>query len=474
MTPFVEGWDFVETLGEGAYGEVKLAVNRDTQEAIAVKIIDLEKAAEKDCYDNVRKEICIHRMLQDVHVIRFYGQRTEGKKQYLFLECASGGELFDRIEPDVGMPLHQAQRYFKQLIDGVEYLHKQGVTHRDIKPENLLLDADDNLKISDFGFATVFRHKGKERPLGRRCCGTPPYVAPEVLSDGEYRAEPADIWSCGIVLIAMLAGELPWDQPTKKYKEYVDWTYGRLHRTPWTKMDPLSLGFLEKILVENPKRRLTIPLMKKEKWYTRSFTLARSPREGCSPGDTPTGTAPFKRRCTEADVISPIRSRRNQDHISASQPEPRRLDSGIGSGDLESVEDDERTLNGLCFSQPVHLDHMLLSTQMQCTPGASQTPFQRLVKRMTRFHTKKTPDKTLKKLKEVLDSLKYNFAVNSQSQVTIYTADRRQNKLSIKVNLIDMSSSLLVDFRLSKGDGLEFKRHFLKIKAQMKDIIDRG
>lgn len=141
---------------------------------------------------------------------------------------------------------------------------------------------------------------------------------------------------------------------------------------------------------------------------------------------------------------------------------------------MEDV-DDEATVNGLCFSQPVHLDHMLLSTQMQSTPGASQVknPFQRLVRRMTRFHTKKSADKTLHKLKEVLDHLKYNFSVNSPRQVTIFTTDRRQNKLSVKVNLIDMHPSLLVDFRLSKGDGLDFKRHFLKIKAQLKDIIDR-
>lgn len=469
MTPFVEGWDFVETLGEGAYGEVKLAVNRETEQAIAVKIIDVEKAA--DCYDNVRKEICIHRMLQDVHVIRFYGQRTEGKKQYLFLECAGGGELFDRIEPDVGMPLSQAHRYFRQLIEGVEYLHKQGVTHRDIKPENLLLDADDNLKITDFGLSTVFRHKGKERLLGK-CCGTPPYVAPEVLLKGEYRAEPADIWSCGIVLVAMLAGELPWDEPTKSNKEYNDWLNGRVNRTPWCKMDPQSLDFLSEILVENAKRRLTIPQIKKERWFSRSISTSRSPRDGCSPGNTPTGTGTFKRRCTEADVSSPQRPKRHKDHISASQPEPRRLDSGIGSGALELV-DDEATVNGLCFSQPVHLDHMLLSTQMQSTPGTSQSPFQSLVKRMTRFHTKRSADKTLHKLKEVLDKLKYSFTVNSPRQVTILTTDRRQNKLSVKVNLIDMHPSLLVDFRLSKGDGLDFKRHFLKIKAQLKDIIDR-
>lgn len=97
-----------------------------------------------------------------------------------------------------------AQKYFKQLLYGIEYLHEKGVAHRDIKPENLLLDRNDNLKISDFGMATVFRLRGIERTLDKRC-GTLPYLAPEVL-EKPYHARPADIWSCGIVLVAMLAG----------------------------------------------------------------------------------------------------------------------------------------------------------------------------------------------------------------------------------------------------------------------------
>lgn len=102
------------------------------------------------------------------------------------------------------MPVCQAQRYFKQLISAVEYLHSKGVAHRDLKPENLLLDEHDNLKVSDFGMATVYRLHGKERSLENKC-GTLPYVAPEVLS-GFYHAEPADIWSCGIILVALLTG----------------------------------------------------------------------------------------------------------------------------------------------------------------------------------------------------------------------------------------------------------------------------
>lgn len=102
------------------------------------------------------------------------------------------------------MPAWEAQKYFRQLLLAVEYLHSKGIAHRDIKPENLLLDGAGNLKVTDFGMATVFRLRGVERRLDKRC-GTLPYLAPEVLH-GPYRAQPTDIWSCGIVLVAMLAG----------------------------------------------------------------------------------------------------------------------------------------------------------------------------------------------------------------------------------------------------------------------------
>ena len=110
-----------------------------------------------------QKEICVHKLLKHRNIVQCYGSRIEGDSQFIFLEYCSGGELFDRIEPDVGMPEAKAQKFFQQLISGVEYLHKKGVAHRDLKPENLLLDENDALKISDFGMGTVFRHHGKER-----------------------------------------------------------------------------------------------------------------------------------------------------------------------------------------------------------------------------------------------------------------------------------------------------------------------
>lgn len=155
---------------------VKLLINRQSGEAVAMKMVDLKK--HPDASVSVKKEVCIQKALQHSHILRFFGQRSQANIEYIFLEYAAGGELFDRIgefffrefreelnlnfcfpsEPDVGMPQQEAQRYFKQLMSGVEYLHMRGIAHRDLKPENLLLDDNDNIKISDFGMATIFRY----------------------------------------------------------------------------------------------------------------------------------------------------------------------------------------------------------------------------------------------------------------------------------------------------------------------------
>ncbi|XP_008562775.1 PREDICTED: serine/threonine-protein kinase Chk1-like, partial [Galeopterus variegatus] len=125
-----------------------------------------------------------------------------------------------------------------------------------------------NLKISDFGLATVFRHNNRERLLNKMC-GTLPYVAPELLKRKEFHAEPVDVWSCGIVLTAMLAGELPWDQPSDSCQEYSDWKEKKTYLNPWKKIDSAPLALLHKILVENPSVRITIPDIKKDRWYNK-------------------------------------------------------------------------------------------------------------------------------------------------------------------------------------------------------------
>ncbi|KAM3868880.1 serine/threonine-protein kinase Chk1 [Diretmus argenteus] len=454
--PFVQGWDVVQTLGEGAYGEVRLLVNRETEEAVAVKVIDTSQA--KECDDNVKKEVCIHKILTHPNIVRFFGHRREGPTVYLFLEYCTGGELFDRIEPDVGMAEKDAHRFFQQLIAAVEYLHSIGITHRDIKPENILLDEKDNLKLSDFGLATMFRHKGRERLLSR-LCGTLPYVAPELLSQTEFKAQPADVWACGIVLTAMLAGELPWDQPSESCQEYSDWLQKKTYLPPWKKIQPTPLSLLSKLLFASPQGRIAVSDIKKDRWFTQTFRPG-----GKQQSDSP-GSA-NKRLRSDLGLIS----RTNSDdrvQFSSSQPDPPAggcmWEAMLFIGQAEEGQ--------VSFSQPAKPEHMLLGSPLVGTPGASQTPWQRLVRRMTRFFTTLDTDASFTALRDACISQALTFKHTHTNQVTLSTLDKRNNKLIFKVYLLEMNQRVLLDFRLSKGDGLEFKRLFLKIKHKLSDII---
>ncbi|KAG7217277.1 hypothetical protein INR49_027821 [Caranx melampygus] len=447
--PFVQDWDLVQTLGEGAYGEVRLLVNRQTEEAVAVKVIDTSQA--KECAENVKKEVCVHKVLNHPNIVRFFGHRKEGPTMYLFLEYCTGGELFDRIEPDVGMAEKDAHRFFQQLIAAVEYLHSIGITHRDIKPENILLDDKDNLKLTDFGLATMFRFKGRERLLNR-LCGTLPYVAPELLSQTEYKAQPADIWACGIVLTAMFAGELPWDQPTETCQEYSDWIQKKTYLPPWKKIQPLPLGLLSKLLLASPDARISIADIKRDRWFTHGV---KQPQCLGSGGN----------KLLRSDVG--LKSRANSDdrmQFSSSQPD-------LAAGGWEAMLLISQTDGQVSFSQPTKPEHMLLGSQLLGTPGASQSPWQRLVRRMTRFFTVVNADASVCALKDACNSMALGFKFTCAKQATVSTLDKRNNKLIFKVHVLEMNHRVLLDFRLSKGDGLEFKRLFVKIKQKLGDII---
>ncbi|XP_068600759.1 serine/threonine-protein kinase Chk1 [Brachionichthys hirsutus] len=446
--PFVKDWDLVQILGEGAYGEVRLLVNRQTEEAVAVKVIDTSQA--KECAESVKKEICVHKSLSHANIVRFFGHRKEGPTVYLFLEYCTGGELFDRIEPDLGMAEKDAHRFFQQLISAVEYLHSVGITHRDIKPENILLDDNDNLKLTDFGLATMFRFKGRERLLCR-LCGTLPYVAPELLRLPEYKAQPADIWACGIVLTAMLAGELPWDQPTESCQEYSDWLQKNTYLSPWKKIQPLPLSLLSKLLLAGPDARITIADIRKDRWFTEGVKRS-APGSGAN-----------KHLRSDPGLVS--RDVRDDGvQFSSSQPD-------FAAGGWEAMLFISQTEGQVSFSQPTKPEHMLVCSQLLGTPGASQTPWQRLVRRLTRFFTNVNAEASLTALTEACDNLALNFKPACGKQVTVNTLDKRNNKLVFKVHVLEMNQRVLLDFRLSKGDGLEFKRLFVKIKQRLGDIV---
>lgn len=359
----------------------------------------------------------------------------------------------------------RAQRYFSQLLAGVQYLHEKGIAHRDLKPENLLLDDNDNVKISDFGMATMFRLKGRERLLTTKC-GTLPYVAPEVLVE-PYSAVPADIWSCGIILVTLLSGELPWDQPGTNCSEFLAWKCNNyMSRTPWKKLDTLTISFLRRILSLDPSNRLSLEKIQSHEWSKLRINESVESQDCTDASDMPRA----KRLCSNND----INGSNNDDSLSRmclSQPMPAYSYTALASPSDNNISA-QPDRNGFCFSQPAMIDDMLLGTQMNATQCAN--PFQRLVKRMTRFFVTTRYDETAQQLTDALDKLGYKWRSNDDNVVTIITTDRRKMDLIFKATLLEMDGKVLLDFRLSKGCGLDFKRGFIKIREELSSIVSKG
>jgi serine/threonine protein kinase len=161
----------------------------------------------------------------------------------------------------------ESRKYFQQLIEAVDYCHSRGVYHRDLKPENLLLDTDGNLKISDFGLSAL-PQQVREDGLLHTTCGTPNYVAPEVIDDKGYHGASADIWSCGVILFVLMAGYLPFDEPNLMT------LYKKIHRADFTCpawVSPSARKLILKILDPNPKTRITAAQIYKNEWFRKDY-----------------------------------------------------------------------------------------------------------------------------------------------------------------------------------------------------------
>ncbi|CAH1154167.1 unnamed protein product [Phaedon cochleariae] len=465
---FVDDWLCYNTiLGEGAYGEVKLLIHKKSQEKIACKIIDHHKY--KDASAAINREVTIHKLLDHENIIKYFGRRQEPLKEYIFLEYAAGGELFQLIEPDVGMPPANTQMYMKQLLCGVSYLHSKGIAHRDIKPENLLISIDGILKISDFGMATLFRFKGRERLLDKKC-GTKPYLAPEVLQR-PYKAPAADLWSCGIVFVAMMTGELPWAEATDKNEEFLKWKNDiYISETPWAKLGNTALSLARQILNVDSMRRLKLEQIERHPWMRLefSFVISGNPlirsTENSSDSSEDGSEKPAKR--WNSMVEAETRMNRDTPTVTQSQPTISHRHSTI----MEAVDSLRNTRRDqVCFSQPTQNEDLVLQfTQSPIT----KDNFQDLIKRLTRFYVKTGLEKTLEVLCTVLDSLHYGWTTDANGAVSVTTVDSCKNQLTFKANLFDMDGKILLDFRLSKGCGLQFKKKFLKLKECLSDIID--
>ncbi|KAK4764946.1 hypothetical protein SAY86_026036 [Trapa natans] len=251
------------TIGEGTFAKVKFARNTETGESVALKILDKEKVLKHKMADQFKREIETMKLIKHPNVVRLYELMGSKTKIYMVLEFVTGGELFDKIVNHGRMREDEARRYFQQLINTVDYCHSRGVYHRDLKPENLLLDSYGNLKVSDFGLSALSQQVGDDGLL-HTSCGTPNYVAPEVLNDRGYDGATADLWSCGVILFVLLAGYLPFDDSNliNLYKKIstAEFTY-----PPWLSFGVMKL--MSQILDPNPMTRIMVSEILEDQWF---------------------------------------------------------------------------------------------------------------------------------------------------------------------------------------------------------------
>jgi len=249
-----------KNLGIGAFGKVKLATHVVTGHKVAVKILNKAKIKQLGMEEKVQREINILHLCTHPHIIRLYEVIDTPTDIFLVNEYVSGGELFDYIVSKGRLSADEARNFFHQIVSGVEYCHFQKIVHRDLKPENLLLDANDNIKIADFGLSNLMR----DGDFLRTSCGSPNYAAPEVISGHLYAGPEVDVWSCGVILYALLCGSLPFDDESipnlfKKIKS-------GMYSLP-THLSQLAKNLIPRMLEVDPMKRITIPEIRLHPWF---------------------------------------------------------------------------------------------------------------------------------------------------------------------------------------------------------------
>ncbi|KAG4305339.1 hypothetical protein PORY_001509 [Pneumocystis oryctolagi] len=327
-----------QTLGEGEFGKVKLGWPRKkflqssngqarANVEVAIKLIRKDSInGSRTRLNKIKREICILQRVCHPNIVRLFDVIETSRYIGIILEYASGGELFDFILVHRYLKDNVASKLFAQLVSGVLYLHKKGIVHRDLKLENLLLDRNKNIIVTDFGFANIFdvgdnlnSFRGidcfdekslKRGDLMQTSCGSPCYAAPElVVGEGCYVGKKVDVWSCGVILYAMLAGYLPFDDdPNNPDGDNINLLYKYIISTPLTfpeYVSALARDLLKRLLVPDPKKRASLQDITIHPWLIHHMDLFDI---SISPIETSITSMPLDKKRASSNIMSQLKS----------------------------------------------------------------------------------------------------------------------------------------------------------------------
>ncbi|KAF9446682.1 Pkinase-domain-containing protein [Macrolepiota fuliginosa MF-IS2] len=280
-------WILGECVGKGASGRVKIAKHRRTGQLAAVKILPIaplvnsrsslatQQAKSEKQRLGIDREITMMKLMNHPNIMRIYDVFEGEKELFLVLEYIQGGELFDFLVNRGRLPPNEALEYFKQIIYGLNYAHTFSIIHRDLKPENILIASlkPPVIKIADWGMA-AFAPPTLQLETS---CGSPHYASPEIVNGEKYQGNATDIWSCGVILFALLTGRLPFDDKNVR-NLLAKVKTGRYDMPNW--IDPLAKDLLTRMLLVDVKKRITIPEILSHPWLTTNYTTCDTPDSG--------------------------------------------------------------------------------------------------------------------------------------------------------------------------------------------------
>mmetsp|Transcript_10092 Transcript_10092/g.29732 ORF Transcript_10092/g.29732 Transcript_10092/m.29732 type:complete len:454 (+) Transcript_10092:114-1475(+) len=416
-----------DTLGTGSFGRVRLVQYKKDNSYYALKILKKSEVIYLKQVDHIKMEKAILEVIEHPFIVNLFGSFQDPMNLYLMMEYVIGGEFFSHLRKAGRFPNETARFYAAEIVLAFEHLHTQSIIYRDLKPENLLLDEQSNLKISDFGLSALYG-TDQDSTLLKTTCGTPNYVAPEVLADNGYSGFAADIWSCGVILYVLLAGFLPFDEPAMSvlFRKIMK---GDFSYPSWFSKNAKEL--LGMILKTDPVQRATIAQIKDSVWYKDGgFTEEELRNENGTGLDPTVQDADFG----EADEV---------DESDVSKLYPQKINAFelitmLGGLDITPIFDNSE---------------------------ASQA-------KLTRFASKLTAPQLTEELTKALDSLGLTYEKPVAFKLKInFETDHGPGTCTAQIFI--MAPGLhMVDFRRGQSDFFGFFKVFKAIKEKLAHVID--
>ncbi|XP_045788262.1 CBL-interacting serine/threonine-protein kinase 9-like [Trifolium pratense] len=415
-------YEMGKTIGEGSFAKVKLAKNVENGNFVAIKILDRNHVLRHHMKEQLSREISTMKIINHPNVVKIYEVMASKTKIYIVLELVKGGELFDKIAKNGKLKEDEARSYFHQLINAVDYCHSRGVYHRDLKPENLLLDNNGVLKITDFGLST---YSQQEDELLRTACGTPNYVAPEVINDRGYVGSTSDIWSCGVILFVLMAGYLPFDEPNQMT------LFQKISRAeftfpPWFSAEGKKL--LKAILNPDPLTRIKISEILEDEWFKKGYKPATFTEEDD----------------VNVDDVAAAFNDSKENLVSETKEKP------VSMNAFELIS----------RSQSFNLDNMFEMEQKG------------VVKRETHFASQRPANEIMSKIEETAKPLGFNVHKRDYKMKLQGDKSGRKGHLSVATEVFEVAPSLhMVELRKTGGDTLEFHKFYKTFSSGLQDIV---